>query len=292
MRITETAAPRSEFVDFWNEILVPKFVRFKHILVGGLGRHSARIFPTLELREGDRVTDVGCGFGDTAIELAQRVGPKGSVLGIDCCETFLDFGRTDAKARGLANVEFVEGDVQTYPFAPVHDFCFSRFGTQFFENPVAGLRNMRASLKPGGVMTMIVWRRIADNPCLGLPKDVILGYLPPPGDDGRSCGPGPFSMADQDMVTKQLQIAGYGDIAFERIDVPMMVGRNLDDAIDFQLALGPAGEIYREAGDKAKQQHEQIVAAMKAALVPYATPEGIVMDSSSWKITARNPKAA
>ena len=56
-----------------------------------------------------------------------------------------------------------------------------------------------------------------------------------------------------------------------------------------QLALGPAGEVYREAGDKAKQQHEQIVAAMKAALTPYATPEGVVMDSSSWKITARNP---
>ncbi len=62
------------------------------------------------------------------------------------------------------NVTFVEGDAQSYPFEPVHDFCFSRFGTQFFENPVAGLRNMRTSLKPGGVMTMIVWRTIDDNP--------------------------------------------------------------------------------------------------------------------------------
>jgi ubiquinone/menaquinone biosynthesis C-methylase UbiE len=289
MSATEAATERSEFVDFWNEILVPKFVRFKHILVGGLSRHSEQIFPTLKVGAGDRALDVGCGFGDTAIKLAMRVGPTGSVFGIDCCEAFLDFGRKDAERLGLKNIKFVEGDVQTYPFPPIYDFCFSRFGTQFFENPVAGLRNMRRALKPGGVMTMIVWRTIADNPCLGLPKQVILNHLPPPGDDGRSCGPGPFSMADQPMVTKQLQIAGYSDIEFERVDAPMMVGRNLDDAIDFQLALGPAGEIYREAGDKAKQQHDQIIAAMKAALTPYVTPDGIVLDSSSWKITARNP---
>jgi len=289
MSATEAATERNEFVDFWNEILVPKFVTYKHILVGGLSHHSEKIFPTLGLRPGDKAVDVGCGFGDTAIQLAQRVGPDGSVLGIDCCEAFLDFGRKDAQIRGARNVEFVEADVQTYPFTPSYDFCFSRFGTQFFENPVAGLRNMRKSLKPGGVMTMIVWRTIADNPWFGLPKKVVLDFLPLPGEDARSCGPGPFSMADQPMVTKQLQIAGYSDIDFVRVDAPIMVGNTLQDAVDFQLALGPAGEVYREAGDKAKQQHEQIVAAMKAALAPYATPEGIVMDSSSWKITARNP---
>lgn len=289
MSTTEAATQRSEFVDFWNEILVPKFVRFKHILVGGLSHHSEKIFPTLEVRPGEKAVDVGCGFGDTAIQLAQRIGPTGSVLGIDCCEAFLDFGRKDAQIRGVKNVEFVEADVQLYPFAHDYDFCFSRFGTQFFENPVAGLRNMRASLKPGGVMTMIVWRTIGDNPWLGMPKQVVLDYLPPPGEDARSCGPGPFSMADQPMVTKQLQIAGYSDIDFVRVDAPLMVGNTLEDAVDFQLALGPAGEVYREAGEKAKQQHEQIVAAMKKALTPYVTPSGVVMDSSSWKITARNP---
>ena len=86
----------NEFVDFWNEILVPKFIKFKHILVDGLSHHSEKVFPTLEVKEGDTVTDVGCGFGDTAMLLAQRVGPKGSVLAIDCCDAFLEFGRKDA----------------------------------------------------------------------------------------------------------------------------------------------------------------------------------------------------
>lgn len=286
---TVTVEQRSEFVDFWNEILAPKFIKYRHILVGGLTHHSAKVFPSLGVGEGDRVVDVGCGFGDTAIELARRVGSSGSVLGIDCCDAFLAYGRRDAAAAGLGNVAFVEGDAETYPFEAVHDFCFSRFGTQFFENPVAALRNMRRALKPGGTMTMIVWRTIDDNPWLGLPKEIVLRYLPPPGDGARTCGPGPFSMEDRATVTKQLEIAGYTDIAFERIDAPLTVGRSVEDAIGFQLALGPAGEVYREAGELAERRHGEIVAALSTALRKYERPEGIVMESSSWKISARRP---
>ena len=289
MSTAEAPAGNSEFVDFWNEILVPKFVKYRHILVGGLTHHSAKILPSLEVGEGDKVVDVGCGFGDTAIEFARRVGPSGSVLGVDCCDGFLEFARADAKAAGVENLVFVEGDAQSYRFEPVHDFCFSRFGTQFFENPVAGLRNMRTALRPGGVMTMIVWRTIDDNPWLGLPKEIVLQYLPPPGDDARTCGPGPFSMANQDMVTRQLEIAGYADIEFERVDAPLMVGRTAEDAVEFQIALGPAGEVYREAGEEAERRRDDIDAALKSELSKYETPEGIVMASSSWKISARNP---
>lgn len=283
-------AENTEFVDFWNEILVPKFVKYKHVLVDGLSHHSEKIFPSLDLHEGDKVVDVGCGFGDTAILFAQRVGPSGSVIALDCCDGFLQYGRRDAKAAGVDNIiEFIEADVQGYPFEGDRDFCFSRFGTQFFENPVAGLRSMRASLKPGGEMVMIVWRTIDDNPWLGLPKQIILDYLPPPGDDARTCGPGPFSMANQEMVTKQLEISGYTDIRFERIDAPLLVGNNPDDAVGFQLALGPAGEVYREGGQDAESKLQEIEQALKEELSKYETSEGIVMESSSWKISAKNP---
>jgi ubiquinone/menaquinone biosynthesis C-methylase UbiE len=280
----------TEFVDFWNEVLVPKFTKYRHVLVGGLTHHSAKIFPSLEVREGDRAVDVGCGFGDTAIELAQRVGAGGSVLGIDCCEAFLDIARGDAAAAGVDNVEFVNADVQFYPFEGDFDFCFSRFGTQFFENPVAGLKSMRRSLKPGGTMTMIVWRGIEDNPWLGMAKDIVLRFLPPPGEDGRSCGPGPFSMASESLVTKQLEIAGYTGLKFERVDAPLMVGNSPDDAVGFQLALGPAGEVFREAGEEAEKQRSEITAALLSELSQYETGEGVVLPSSSWVITARNPE--
>lgn len=281
--------PRSQYIDFWSEVLVPKFVRWKHIIVDGLTLHSEAIFPTLAVKPGDKVVDAGCGFGDTAIKLARLVGPSGSVLAVDCCDAFLEFGRKDAEKAGIGNVTFLEQDVQTYPFEPIHDFCFSRFGTQFFENPVAGLRNMRKSLKPGGIMTMIVWRGIKDNPWLGSAKETVLKFLPPPGENAATCGPGPFSMADTGVVTKQLDIAGYKDTKFEQIDAQVFVGKDLDDAVAFQLAIGPAGEVYREAGKVAEQRHDEITKALKAQLAPFEGPNGVMMDSSSWKVTARNP---
>jgi hypothetical protein len=136
---------------------------------------------------------------------------------------------------------------------------------------------------------MIVWRTIDDNPWLGVPKEIVLRYLPPVKTDADNCGPGPFSMASAGVVTKQLEIAGYTDIAFERIDATLMVGRNLADAIAFQLALGPAGEVYREAGDEATRRHDEISAALESELAPYETSAGVMLDSSSWKVTARNP---
>ena len=211
-------------------------------------------------------------------------------MAVDCCDAFLEFGRKDARAAAITNITFLDEDVQTYPFEPVHDFCFSRFGTQFFENPVAGLRNMRKTLKPGGgIMTMIVWRGIKDNPWLGSAKDVVLGFLPPPGENAQTCGPGPFSMADTEVVTKQLEIAGYNDIQFEQVDAQVFVGKDLDDAVGFQLAIAPAGEVYREAGKLAEERHDEIATALRAQLAKYKGPNGVMMDSSSWKVTARNP---
>ena len=129
-------------------------------------------------------------------------------------------------------------------------------------------------------MTMIVWRGINDNPWLGFAKQIVLQYLPPPGENAQTCGPGPFSMADTGVVTKQLEIAGYSNIKFEQVDAQVFVGKDLDDAVAFQLAIGPAGEVYREAGKQAEQRHDEIANALKTALAPFQKPNGIMMDSS------------
>jgi len=289
--MTDAAAVASdEFVAFWNSILVPKFERYRNILLEGLSLHSDRPLGELPAMPGARIVDVGCGWGDTAIALARKVGEAGFVLGLDCCDAFLQKGRDDAAAAGLANVSFVAADVQIHPFKPEFDLCFSRFGMMFFANPVAALRNVRRALKPGGEVLFVVWRTLDDNPFLGVPKQVVARYLPPPGENAQTCGPGPFSMANPDVVTSQLKAAGFVDATFARNDLPVMVGRDVDQAVEFQLALGPAGEIFREAGELAQSRSAEIDAALREALASYRQPDGrIVMPSSSWTVRARNP---
>ena len=283
-------AADTAFVTFWNEVLAPKFIRFKHILVDGLTQHSEAIFPNLPVKPGDRVLDVGCGFGDTAIKLAKLVGPEGEVVGLDCCDAFLDYARNDAEAKGITNISFMRGDAEIALPEGEFDFVFARFGTMFFANPVAGLRNMRKALRPGGRMVHIVWRNRADNPWLSMAKDVVLKFLPQPGADALTCGPGPFSMSNQEMVTVMMNSAGYEDIGFERVDAPVLVGNDVDDAIAFQLAIGPAGEVFREAGDEAEEKRGEIEAAMADAIGKQKIDtDGIVMDSSSWVISGTNP---
>jgi ubiquinone/menaquinone biosynthesis C-methylase UbiE len=281
----------SDFVVFWNTVLAPKFIRFKHVLVDGLTQHSEAVFPTLPVREGDRVLDVGCGFGDTAIKLANLVGPTGTVVGIDCCDAFLDYARKDVAARGIKNVSFLRGDAEVALPAHDFDFVFSRFGTMFFANPVSGLSNMRKALRPGGRMVHIVWRNRADNPWLSMAKDVVLHFLPEPGADAQTCGPGPFSMSNEDTVRAMMRAAGYENIELRRVDAPVLVGNNIQDAIDFQLAIGPAGEVFREAGAEAEEKRKTIEAALaKAIKKQKIAADGIVMDSSSWVISATNPE--
>jgi ubiquinone/menaquinone biosynthesis C-methylase UbiE len=280
----------SDFVRFWNEILEPKFTDYRHILQGGLSRHSEAVLPELPLEQGMEVLDVGCGWGDLSLRVASIVGPKGRVVGIDCVEKFLEEGRKDATDAGLSNVEFRRGDAEIALPEAAFDYVVSRFGTMFFSHPVPALRRMRKALRPGCQMTHIVWRRREDNPAWQTAKDIALNHLPEPGDDAKTCGPGPFSMGDRETVGMMMQGAGYEDVTFKRVDERIMVGTTPEECIAFALAIGPAGEVFREAGDIAEQKRPDIEAEMREYFESQERDEtGIWIDTSSWVITGRNP---
>ena len=167
----------------------------------------------------------------------------------------------------------------------------SRFGTMFFNLPGAALRNVRKALVPGGELFMIVWRRREENPWLHDAELCVRALVPVvkhEDTDQVHCGPGPFSMSGPDLVSTMLRSAGYDRITFERFDADICVGRNLDEAIEFAMALGPAGEIMRLAGEEAEKRKPQVIAALRQTLSRYEKSDGVWGPSSTWFVRARN----
>jgi ubiquinone/menaquinone biosynthesis C-methylase UbiE len=276
----------------WNTVLFDKFVRFKHLLIDGLSAHSDEALVRHAHPEGARVLDVGCGFGDSTRLIARRVGPRGEAIGVDCAGNFINAAEQEAKQASVANASFFVADVQTDNLRGPYDFAFSRFGTMFFMMPGAALRNIRKALKPGGELTMIVWRRREENPWLHdaeLRVKQIVPVVSYEDTDELHCGPGPFSMAGPDMVSSMLRSAGYDRIDFERFDADICIGKDVSEAIEFAMALGPAGEIIRLAGTEGEKRKPEVAKALRETLARYSRTDGVWAPSSTWFVTARNP---
>lgn len=274
----------------WNGVLFDKFVRFKHVLTTGLSLHGENLIARCPPPSGGRVLDLGCGFGDMTVQLAERLAASGgSALGVDVAQNFVEASTATAADLDRKNATFFRADVQTGDLRGPYAAAYSRFGVQFFASPVAALRNVKRALEPGGRVALVVWRKREDNPWLHVPELCVRGLISEEEEtaDEPTCGPGPFSMRGPDLVSDQLKAAGFTQIGFERHDVDICIGRNLDEAIAFAMALGPAGEIIRLAGDVGKQRGPEVVAALKEALAGFVKPEGVFAPSSTWFITAR-----
>jgi SAM-dependent methyltransferase len=290
--VESIATANAEAIEAWNGVLFDRFVKFRHIVTGTPGAHGDRAMGVGPPRPGDKALDIGCGFGDTTQRIAELVGPEGEVLGVDAATRFVDAARREAEEAGVANVRFAAGDVQSMDLGEGFDYAFSRFGTMFFANPVAALRNVRGALRPGGRLCMVVWRQKPDNPWLHSAEMVVERYLEEPEEsDEPTCGPGPFSMANADTTSGILFAAGFDDVSLRRSDLEYKMGRDLDEAVDLVMSLGPAGELIRLAGDEAEELRPRLTAELGEAMGGYVRPDGVFSSSSAWIVTASAPPA-
>lgn len=285
------AATNRETAEAWSGPLFERFVRYRDLVAAGLGAHGEAAMAAHPPQAGDRVVDLGCGFGDTTQRLAELAGPEGEVLGVDVSEPFIEVARREAEEAGAENVRFAVADVQVAEFGETFEYAFSRMGIMFFANPVQALRNVREALAPGGRLCAVVWRRKEDNEWVRRAELVVDEYLEHPEEsDEPTCGPGPFSMANADTVTEQLKIAGFEQIALQRSDLPLKIGNDLDHAVEFNMSLGPAGEVLRLWEDRIDEIKPKIAADLREALAEFEGPDGVHAPASTWIICARAPR--
>jgi ubiquinone/menaquinone biosynthesis C-methylase UbiE len=291
--VTQTNAASSanaEAIQAWDGPLYDRFLRFRDIVTTGLGAHGEQALKLFPPMPGQKVLDVGCGFGDTTQRIAGMVGPKGEAVGVDAAANFIETARRETADLGVANAHFEVVDVQSGALGGPYDMAFSRMGTMFFASPVAALRNVRQALVPGARLVMVVWRRREDNEWMYRAQQIVEGIVERPEEyDEPTCGPGPFSMSGADTTTDILVHAGFAEIELHRCDLPIMVGRDVEHAIELVMALGPAGEILRLAGDRATHLHGQVHDALVEGLADFAGPDGITAPASTWIVSATNP---
>lgn len=247
-------------------------------------RVMAAYVPAIGVAPDDHVLDVGCGAGGFALEVA-ALCPQGSVVGVDLSSKMLDVAAKRAAARGLTNVSFEHVDAQTYPFAPAtFDLVVSSFGCMFFDDLVAAFTNITAALKPGGRVSIIAWRPITENTWLmGIRDSLAMGRdLPLPPLEA----PTPFSLSSPERTRSLLEAAGLTEVVSTPVDEPMVLGKDLDDAYEFFKEAGLSKGLSQDLDDA---QRKEGFAKLRQFLADHETPEGVLVGSAAWIISATKP---
>ena len=242
-----------------------------------LGR---RALAALAPRPGESVLDIGCGGGETVVELARLVAPDGTVVGVDLSAAVLSFAQCAAK--GCERVRFIQADAQVFRFEPASfDAAFSRFGVTFFADPIAAFINIRHSLRPNGRLAFVCWRALEENLLDILPLRAASAHLPPqPLHDPDA--PGPFAFADPDRVRGILERAGFGEIEITARDEQVGSG-DLDTTLAVCSRVGALGKILREN----PELRAETLPAVRSALAAHDGPDGVRLNAATWIVTAR-----
>lgn len=268
---------------YWNRDEARHWVDHQRRYDEMLEPFGAALLDAASIGPSERVLDVGCGNGATT-RAAARTAAHGSALGIDLSEAMLERARELAHEQGVKNVAFEASDAQTRAFDPEFDCAISRFGVMFFDNPVAAFANIRSGLRDGGRVAFVVWQAMLANEWMVVPGAAMLAYVELPTSEPGA--PGPYALADADRVRAIFDDAGFTDLSIDPFESPMLVGGRgtLDEAVAFMRNTGMA---HAMLDDKLPEIQQQAIAAVREAMEPHTTDDGVQLRGAAWLVTAR-----
>jgi cyclopropane fatty-acyl-phospholipid synthase-like methyltransferase len=178
---------------------------------------SNKLVELAQIRQGQKVLDIGTGIGEPAVTAARQVQPNGKVVAIDISPQMIAIAKERARDSGLEKtIEFRVADGESVSSSlPDSNFdaILSRWGLMFMPNLSGALASMHQALVPNGRIATAVWSTPQKVPMLSLAIGTAMKEVaaspPPPGT------PGPFTLADTDMLQAKFKQAGFSDVKIE-----------------------------------------------------------------------------
>lgn len=274
----------------WNGRAGASWVRHNTLLEQLLAEPGRRCMDTLSPPAGARLLDVGCGCGNQTLEWASRLDADSKITGIDISEPMLSLARdlkTANQSALQAEVEFVMGDASDSLFPnETFDAIYSRFGVMFFADPTTAFATLRETLKPEGQLGFVCWQSPALNPFFTAPLQAALSVLPQP-PSAKPGAPGPFGLADKNMITNVLSDGGFRELIITPLELQLSVGGSLSfDAIFEELIqIGPAAALIAESDPSLKDRAREAV--YKSLFEFYSSGNGVAFEANFWLVNAR-----
>lgn len=275
-----------EQLRYWNEQGGPRWVQRQQQLDAQINQLGLAAMQRASAQPGEHVLDVGCGCGQTSLQLAERVGSGGSVLGVDLSQPMLARARERGDELNLTNLAFLRADAQAQQFERERfDLVFSRFGVMFFEQPETAFTNLRGALRPNGRLCFVCWQALDKNEWARVPLAAATRHVAPPAPPAPDA-PGPFSFANPERVRRILATAGFTDVSLEPHEAPLTMGgaTTVDEATTFVLEIGPVARLLVDASADVRTR---VVGELRAMLAPYASRSGVTMGGAAWIVSAK-----
>ncbi|MFI2779633.1 class I SAM-dependent methyltransferase [Streptomyces sp. ALB3] len=260
---------------------------------GPLGRHWAAhpgrydamlapfdtaLFGAAAIGETDRVLDIGCGSGATS-RTAARLAVRGRVTGADISEPLVERARALTDPARDGDLTFELGDAEVHPFEPGgYDVAISRGGVMFFSDHVAAFTRIGRALRPGGRLALVCPRPAPPD---GEESGALARLASLAGGDhavGTSVARSMASLSDPGRTGRMLAAAGFEEVTVAPVTAAARWGEDAADAADFFVSRTQGPPVA-----------EDTRAAMTEVFLPYETPEGVLLRTGVWLVTARRP---
>ena len=220
----------------------------------------ARVIEAAQIQASDRIVDVACGTGVLAIAVAAFIESDSSVVGVDINDGMLDIAKSKAP-----EIDWRNAPAESLPFEEASFNCaLSQFGLMYFANQRTALREMMRVLQPGGLLVIVVWDRLENNPGLAAEERLWQQTFGEEEADNT-----PYSLGDKQILIKLFQDADLSDISINTYQ-----GSARFTSIDAWIYAGAKGWTADDA--LSDEQFEFLLQKARQDLGCFTTSDGSV----------------